>query len=105
MLAGAKSLTAIAEWATDVPTAVLAALGGPNREPAPAAPAGATVRRVLQRIDGDAAIGAWLVARDPGGPPHGQEPGSRARRSLAVDGRPCSAPVAPTAPRSTCSLR
>ncbi|MFI6151034.1 transposase family protein, partial [Streptomyces sp. NPDC051109] len=29
VLAGAKSLTAIAEWATDAPAAVLAALAGP----------------------------------------------------------------------------
>ncbi|MFI6151042.1 ISAs1 family transposase, partial [Streptomyces sp. NPDC051109] len=62
-----------------------------NREPSgPTAPSEATVRRVLQRIDGDAldaAIGAWLAARDTGGPPS-QEPGKRrARRSLAVDGK------------------
>ncbi|MFJ9434917.1 transposase family protein [Streptomyces sp. NPDC101490] len=64
VLAGAKSLTAIAEWAADAPAAVLTALGAPNCEPSgPTAPAEATVRRVLQRVDGDAldaAIGAWL---------------------------------------------
>ncbi|WP_328457638.1 transposase family protein [Streptomyces sp. NBC_00386] len=55
VLAGARSLTAIAEWAADAPATVLTALGGPSREPSgPTAPAEATVRRVLQRIDGDA---------------------------------------------------
>jgi hypothetical protein len=91
VLAGAKSLTAIAEWAADAPAAVLAALGAPNREPSgPTAPAEATVRRILQRIDGDAldaAIGAWLAARAPDRPLSGQEPGKGARRSLAVDGK------------------
>ena len=91
VLAGARSLTAIAEWAADAPTAVLAALGGPNREPSgPTAPAEATVRRVLQRIDGDAldtAIGAWLAARDPDRPQSGQCPAGRPFPSLAVDGK------------------
>ncbi|MGW7614199.1 transposase family protein [Streptomyces sp. NPDC054766] len=69
VLAGAKSLAAIAEWAADAPTTALTALGAPSREPTgPTAPAEATVRRILQRIDGDAlddAIGAWLAVRDP----------------------------------------
>ncbi|MEV0410685.1 ISAs1 family transposase [Streptomyces sp. NPDC050448] len=91
VLAGAKSLTAIAEWAADAPAAVLTALGGPSREPAgPTAPTEATVRRILQRVDGDAfdaAIGAWLAARDPDRPPPDHDLGRRARRSLAVDGK------------------
>ncbi|WP_348539251.1 ISAs1 family transposase [Streptomyces antnestii] len=91
VLSGAKSLAAIAEWAADAPTAVLAALGGPCREPSgPTAPAEATVRRVLQRIDGDAldaAIGAWLAAREPDCPPPGQDPVDQLHRSLAVDGK------------------
>ncbi|MGW3853238.1 transposase family protein, partial [Streptomyces fagopyri] len=33
VLTGARSLTAIAEWAADVPPTVLAAQGGPCREP------------------------------------------------------------------------
>ncbi|MFF2041823.1 ISAs1 family transposase [Kitasatospora sp. NPDC058170] len=48
------------------------------------------MRRILQRVDGnalDAAIGAWLAARDPDRPPPDQEPGRRARGSLAVDGK------------------
>lgn len=91
VLTGARSLTAIAEWAADAPPTVLAALGGPCREPSgPTAPTEATVRRVLQRIDGDAfdiAIGSWLAARDPDRLPSGQDPLSRPRCSLAVDGK------------------
>ncbi|MCZ0991898.1 transposase family protein [Streptomyces noursei] len=109
VLAGAKSLTAIAEWAADAPAAVLTVLGGPTREPTgPAAPAEATVRRVLQRVDGDAldaAVGAWLAARDPG--PH---PPARTRpigpaAHWPWTARQSAAPAAPTAPRSTCSPR
>ncbi|WP_328913296.1 MULTISPECIES: ISAs1 family transposase [unclassified Streptomyces] len=91
VLAGARSLTAIAEWAADAPATVLAALGGPNREPSgPTAPAEATVRRILQRIDGNAldnAIGTWLAARDPGRTPRDQDLFKQSRRSLAVDGK------------------
>nr|WP_237529021.1 MULTISPECIES: transposase family protein [Streptomyces] len=62
-------MAAIAEWAADAPPNVLARLGGPCREPdrGPVAPAEATVRRVLQRIDGDAldtAVGSWLAGRE-----------------------------------------
>ncbi|MFC8720453.1 ISAs1 family transposase, partial [Kitasatospora sp. NPDC057198] len=35
----------------------------------------------------DAAIGSWLAARDPDRLTSDQEPGKRARRSLAVDGK------------------
>ncbi|MFB7936066.1 ISAs1 family transposase [Streptomyces sp. NPDC056049] len=91
VLAGAKSLAVIAEWAADASPAVLTALGGPPREPSgPTAPAEATVRRVLQRADGDAldaAIGIWLAARDPDSPPVAPSKPERPRRSLAVDGR------------------
>ncbi|MET9572882.1 transposase family protein [Streptomyces virginiae] len=67
VLAGATSVVAIAEWAADAPPELLTRLGGTCREPdtGPAAPAEGTVRRILQRIDGDAldtAIGAWLAA-------------------------------------------
>ncbi|WP_269770889.1 transposase family protein [Streptomyces fildesensis] len=88
VLAGAKSLAAIAEWVSDAPPAVLTSLGGPVRKPAgPVAPAGATVRRVLQRVDGDdldAAIGAWLADREP---KPAQAPDERPMRALAVDGK------------------
>ncbi|GHF04475.1 transposase [Streptomyces morookaense] len=48
------------------------------------------MRRVLQRVDGDAldsAIGAWLAARDPDRPTPDQDAAARPRRSLAVDGK------------------
>ncbi|MEU2730613.1 transposase family protein [Streptomyces griseoviridis] len=110
VLAGAKSLAAIAEWAADAPTAVLAAFGGPNREASgPTAPVEATVRRVLQRIDGgalDSVIGTWLAARDLDRSP------STARTLLSGPGVPWpwtakryGVPAARTAPRSTYSRR
>jgi predicted transposase YbfD/YdcC len=75
VLAGARSLAAIGEWASDAPCQVLAVLGvrcdpltGSWRPPGEA-----TVRRVLARIDPDAldrVIGAWLAAQQPSPPPH-----------------------------------
>ncbi|WP_331737500.1 ISAs1 family transposase (plasmid) [Streptomyces sp. NBC_00984] len=91
VLAGAKSLAAIAEWVADAPPAVLTSLGGPVREPAgPVAPAEATVRRLLQRVDGDAldaAVGGWLADREHEPPPSGRAPGRQPLRTLAVDGK------------------
>ena len=65
VLAGARSFTAIGEWAADAPARVLRSL---NMRPDPltglvTAPDEATVRRVLTAIDADAldaAVGAWL---------------------------------------------
>jgi hypothetical protein len=51
VLAGARSMTAIAEWAADAPQSVRAALGA--RRDAPdhwAVPAEATIRRTLARL-------------------------------------------------------
>ena len=82
VLTGARSITAIAEWAADTPQPVRAALGA--RRDAPdrwVVPAEATIRRTLGRVDPDllaAAIGAWLADRD--------RPGQR-RRAVAVDGK------------------
>jgi predicted transposase YbfD/YdcC len=87
VLAGARSLAAIGEWASDAPCQVLAALGV-RRDPLTGAwrpPAEATVRRVLTRIDADAldrAIGAWLAGQQPP-PPTPRPP----RRAVAVDGK------------------
>jgi DDE_Tnp_1-associated len=74
VLAGARSVAAIAEWATDAPGPVLAALGV-RRDPLTRrcqVPAEATIRRVLARVDGDQfdrAVGAWLADRlRPPGP-------------------------------------
>lgn len=91
VLAGAKSLAAIAEWAADAPPHILARLGGPCREPdrGPVAPAEATVRRVLQRIDGDAldtAVGTWLAERERAAG-QAENDSDRPLPSLAVDGK------------------
>jgi DDE_Tnp_1-associated len=81
VLTGARSMTAIAEWAQDAPQPVRAALGA-RREASGrfSVPSEATIRRTLARLDADAlagAIGAWLADRE--GP-------DRRRRAVAVDG-------------------
>jgi DDE_Tnp_1-associated/Transposase DDE domain len=82
VLTGARSITAIAEWAADAPQPVRAALSA--RRDAPdrwVVPAEATIRRTLARVDPDllaAVLGAWLADRD--------RPGQR-RRAVAVDGK------------------
>ncbi|ATW51442.1 ISAs1 family transposase [Streptomyces peucetius subsp. caesius ATCC 27952] len=91
VLTGARSLIAIGEWIGDAPQAVLGVLGFPadpftGIRPAPHA---ATVRRLLQRIDGDAldaAIGAYLQARTPR-PEESEPPPKPALRAIAVDGK------------------
>jgi predicted transposase YbfD/YdcC len=92
VLAGARSLVAIGEWASDAPCQVLASLGV-RRHPLTGAwqpPGEATVRRVLARIDADAldrAIGAWLAAQQPpAASPSPPSPGPP-RRAVAVDGK------------------
>jgi predicted transposase YbfD/YdcC len=88
VLAGARSLAAIGEWAADAPGPVLAALGG-RRDPWTGAlkpPGAATVRRVLARVDPDAldrAIGAWLACQQPPPPATPRRP----PRAVAVDGK------------------
>jgi predicted transposase YbfD/YdcC len=82
VLAGARSVAAIAEWAADAPQPVRAALGA--RRDAPdrwVVPAEATIRRTLGRVDPTAlaaVIGAWLSDHD--------HPAQR-RRAVAVDGK------------------
>ncbi|MET7784847.1 ISAs1 family transposase [Streptomyces sp. NPDC005388] len=95
VLAGAKSLTAIAEWAADAPDQLLVHCGATLRDPDRPyrAPSEATVRRVLQRVDGDAldaAIGSWLTARADASRAAGQDtypPSRPARAAIAVDGK------------------
>jgi hypothetical protein len=62
--AGADSVTAIAEWAGDLPAEVLEALGARrDRRGWLTAPSLSTFRRVLRTLDGQAlaaAFGAWL---------------------------------------------
>jgi predicted transposase YbfD/YdcC len=82
VLTGARSMTAIAEWAQDAPQPVRAALGARRDAPGHlSVPSEATIRRTLARLDADAlagAIGAWLADRE--GP-------DRRRRAVAVDGK------------------
>jgi predicted transposase YbfD/YdcC len=77
VLAGARSFTAIAEWAADADEATLEALGVTG-----AVPSESTFRRTLQRLDADAfddLAGAWAQQRTM--------PGPKARRVIAVDGK------------------
>jgi hypothetical protein len=93
VLAGARSIAAIAEWAADTPQPVRVALGARHHAPGCfAVPAEATIRRTLARLDADAladAIGAWLAGRQghdrgDGAGPDQQRPRQRA---VAVDGK------------------
>ena len=91
VLAGARSLVAIGEWITDAPQSALRLLGFPadpltGIRPVPHA---ATVRRLLQRVDGDAldaAIGAYLKARTPSSQ-LSEPPPKPSLRAIAVDGK------------------
>jgi predicted transposase YbfD/YdcC len=85
VLAGARSIAAIAEWAADAPQPVRAALGTRHDLLTGrwvwAVPTETTIRRTLARVDPEAlaaAIGAWLADRD--------RPGQR-RQAVAVDGK------------------
>ncbi|ONH22801.1 ISAs1 family transposase [Pseudofrankia asymbiotica] len=76
VLAGARSFTAIAEWAADAGEQVTGLLGIVR------VPDASTFRRVLARLDADAldtALGAWAAARTT--------PGQGEQRRVAVDGK------------------
>lgn len=76
VLAGCRSFTAIGEWVTDASEQVLAAVG------VGCAPCESTIRRVLQRLDGeelDTTIGGWAAGCT--------EPVATRRRLVAVDGK------------------
>jgi predicted transposase YbfD/YdcC len=76
VMAGCRSFTAIGEWAAGASEQVLSALG------AGCAPSESTLRRALQRLDGDqldGAIGCWAAGRT--------EPTGTRRRLVAVDGK------------------
>jgi hypothetical protein len=65
VLAGARSIAAIAEWAADAPQPIRAALGARHHAPGHrSVPAEATIRRTLARLDADArdrdALAAWV---------------------------------------------
>ena len=77
VLAGARSFTAIAEWAADADPVTLDALGGTG-----VVPCESTFRRTLQSLDADAlddAAGAWAQQRTA--------PAAGTRRVVAVDGK------------------
>jgi DDE_Tnp_1-associated/Transposase DDE domain len=77
VLAGARSFTAIAEWAADADEQTLARLGAGR-----AVPSESTFRRTLQGLDADAfddLAGRWAARRTA--------PGPGGRRVVAVDGK------------------
>jgi predicted transposase YbfD/YdcC len=77
VLAGARSFTAIAEWAADADAPTLARLGVTG-----VVPSESTFRRTLQRLDAagfDDLAGRWAQARTV--------PAPGARRVIAVDGK------------------
>jgi predicted transposase YbfD/YdcC len=77
VVAGARSFTAIAEWAADADEQTLHVLGVRN-----AVPSESTFRRTLQRLDADAfddLAGAWAQ--------RATMPGPGGRRVIAVDGK------------------
>jgi len=77
VLAGARSFTAIAEWAADADEQALARLGVIRPVPSES-----TFRRTLQRLDADAfddLAGQWAAQRTA--------PGPKTRRVIAVDGK------------------
>jgi hypothetical protein len=77
VMAGARSFTAIGEWAADASDQVLSALGVESPVPCES-----TMRPTLQRLDADeldTAIGSWAAGRT--------EPAATTRRLIAVDGK------------------
>jgi predicted transposase YbfD/YdcC len=81
VLAGARTFTAIAEWAHDLPVGMRVRLGLGRL-----APSESTIRRNLQAADADAvdgAISAWLVARAATAIPAV----APAVRMIAIDGK------------------
>jgi hypothetical protein len=77
VLAGARSFTAIAEWAADTDQATRDALGVTGTVPCES-----TFRRTLQTLDADAldeAAGGWAQQRTA--------PAAGARRAVAADGK------------------
>lgn len=78
VLAGCRSFTAIGQWAADASEQVTSTIGVGGR----AVPCESTIRRTLQRMDGDeldTVIGSWAAGRT--------EPATPVRRLIAVDGK------------------
>lgn len=96
VMAGADSVTAIAEWARDLAEQEAAALGARrDRKGRAAPPSLSTFRRVLRRLDGQAvaaAFGAWLEAQALAGLPDASSlvialDGKAVRGARAGDGK------------------
>jgi len=91
VLAGARSFTAIAEWAADTDEATRAGLGIGG-----AVPCESTIRRTLQRLDADAfddLAGAWPQQRTA--------PSAGRRRVVAMDGKTLRGSATPISTAST----
>jgi hypothetical protein len=94
VLAGARSFTAIAEWAADADAETLARLGASK-----AVPSESTFRRTLQALDADALddlVGQWAAQRTA--PRPGRPAGDRGRRQDLTRLWPLAWP-SPTPPR------
>ena len=92
VLGGARSFTAIAEWAADADPATRDAL-----EITGVVPSESTFRRTLQNLDADAldeAAGAWAQQRTA--------PAPGARRVIAVDGKTLRGSGVAAVPGGTC---
>src|SRR6266699_1305687 len=92
VLAGARSFTAIAEWAADADQATLDGLGVTGLLPCES-----TFRRTLQNLDADAlddAAGAWAQQRTA--------PAPGARRVIAVAGKTLRGSAAAGRPGGIC---
>jgi hypothetical protein len=88
VVAGMASFTAIASWASDVPSELLAQLYGRCAEP----PSKATIWRVVTGADAaavDAVIGAWLAAQAAARDAAAREPDPDAHElvTIMVDGK------------------
>lgn len=93
VLGGARSYTAIAEFARELEAATLARLGVWRRPYSSlyVAPSEATLRRTLQQVDADAldrVVGGWLAEQPPGSPADQPE-------AVAVDGKTLRGAVGP----------
>jgi hypothetical protein len=100
--AGARSVAAIAEWATDAPWPILAALGV-RYDPLTRrcqVPGEATIRRVLARVDGDAVDATVGVAGRPAAPAASPPRARGGRQEVAGLGpfRPPGAPAGGAGP-------
>jgi predicted transposase YbfD/YdcC len=100
VVAGARSFTAIGEWAADAPQHLLARVGArfDPRRGRYLAPDEATTRRVAQRVDPDqvdTALSAWIAHHIPGpqnmvGPDHTPDPDQGPDQAGGVWVGPCA---------------